>query len=170
MKVYVITQGEYSDYNIIGTTLNESVAQTICDNYNKLAGQTYRENYVYNIEVFDLMESIEDFNLGNEIWFEIIYESETKEIRIRNNNNGYQEDYLSVARVNDNNYIYFIYLKANSKNLLSYEKIMKEKIAQIDYEIENTFNGDVKRYVEYRNNVEKYIEYRNNVKKEKKEV
>lgn len=160
MKIYVITQGEYSDYKIIATAISESVAKEICDNYNKGVSQVYSENYIYKIEEFDLLEKLEDFNLGNDIWFEIRYESQTKKITIDHDYNGYRDnDYLFIDNKNDNHYVYIIFLESNAKNLLGYEKIMKEKIAQIDYEIQNTFNGDVTQYIKYRDELNKEMPF-----------
>jgi hypothetical protein len=158
MKVYVITQGIYSDYDIVFTTLDKSVAEDICERYNKGVGGLYREGYTYEIEVHELIEKIEDFYLrGEENCLRVEYDSDKRETRISNESIYELDDEMFFIRKGEKyrnrqkiSYNYVIFIKANHSNLLNYEKIMAEKVAQIEYEIQNTFNGDIELFDKHR--------------------
>ena len=148
MKVYVITQGAYSNYKILATTLNKELAQNICHTYNKNVRSNYVEDDEYMLEEYELIENIEDFDITSlDIYFQVSYDSSNKEVKIDTSFYEYERDEIYINEGNKD-YTYYITLKSNGKNLMGYEKIIAEKVAQIDYEIQTTFNGDVKKYVE----------------------
>lgn len=53
MKIYVVTQGEYSDYHIITATTDKSVAERIANKFN--GGTNWSETYVEEYENAEIM-------------------------------------------------------------------------------------------------------------------
>lgn len=53
MKVYVVTSGEYSEYHIVGITLDRQVAETFVNSKNEAKGEYGREFYLEEYETDD---------------------------------------------------------------------------------------------------------------------
>lgn len=62
MKVYVITAGEYSDYEIYGVAVDKTIAQQIADRVNKFWSG---ESEIANIEEYDTDSWMEIIATGN---------------------------------------------------------------------------------------------------------
>lgn len=62
MKVYVITAGEYSDYEIYGVAVDKTIAQQIADRVNKFWSD---ESEIANIEEYDTDSWMEIIATGN---------------------------------------------------------------------------------------------------------
>jgi hypothetical protein len=151
MKIYVVTQGEYSDYHIVATFVNEDVANDFAKIMNsKIKG--YSQDY--SVEPHDILSTINEYNPNTE-YLEISYRSDTKEINYENKFNrdeDYEEERKTIYFYSEGFYIAIMKQPLTVKNLLGAEKIMGEWVAQIEYELQNTFNGDLKAYEKHYKN------------------
>ena len=151
MKIYVVTQGEYSDYHIVATFVNEDVANDFAKIMNsKIKG--YSQDY--SVEPHDILSTINEYKPNTE-YLEISYRSDTKEIDYENKFNryeDYEEERKTIYFYSEGFYIAIMKQPLTVKNLLGAEKIMGEWVAQIEYELQNTFNGDLKAYEKYYKN------------------
>ena len=53
MKVYVVTSGEYSEYHIVGVTLDKQVAETFVNGKNEAKGKYGKEFYLEEYDTDD---------------------------------------------------------------------------------------------------------------------
>lgn len=60
-KVYVITQGDYSDYHICAVTLDKELAEKLCKVYSNLKYYPYFDPA--QIEEYDLQQSMDDVRI-----------------------------------------------------------------------------------------------------------
>ena len=58
MKVYVVTSGEYSEYHIVGITLDRQVAETFVNGKNEANGKYGKEFYLeeYDTDDFQIIK------------------------------------------------------------------------------------------------------------------
>ena len=68
MKVYVLTKGEYSDYHIVGVTLDKDTARQYADWFNN--GNPYDVEWGYGIEVEEFDTDCIDEWHGKK-WFDV---------------------------------------------------------------------------------------------------
>ena len=150
MKIYIVTQGEYSDYHIVATYLDKNIANDFANKMNSKIKGYSRE---YNVEEHEILNGVEEYKPNNE-YIEINYRSDDKSISFENKNN-----YCNLENIRDREiyfyeegfYIAVILLPMTVKDLLGAEKIMMEWVSQIEYELKNTFGGDLNAYKKYYN-------------------
>lgn len=151
MKIYVVTQGEYSDYHIAATFLNEDVANEFAKLMNsKIKG--YSQDY--SVETHDILRTIDEYKPNTE-YLHVSYRSDTKEIDYENKFSGddeWEDERKTIYFYSEGFYIAIMNQPLTVKNLLGAEKMMSEWIAQIEYELHNTFNGDLKLYEKHYKN------------------
>lgn len=151
MKVYVITQGEYSDYHIATMFTNEEVANDFVKKMNSKM-QGYSQDF--SVEEHELLNKISDYKPENE-YLEITYRSNSKEIKYINANNSHNEEFegKDIYFYEEGFYIAIMRQPLTVKNVLGAEKIMMDWVSQIEYELKNTFNGDLKLFKKNYNSV-----------------
>lgn len=153
MKIYVVTQGEYSDYHIVTTFLDEKVANEFV---KKMSSKINGYSNEYIIEEYEVLKDIDEYKPNTE-YLNISYRSDTKEMSYDNRLSRYEdweEERRTIYFYSEGFYIAIINQPLTVSNVLGAEKIMSDWVAQIEYELQNTFNGDLKLY-------EKYYEYKN---------
>lgn len=145
MKIYVITQGEYSDYRIVATFLNEDVAYDFAKLMNsKIKG--YSQDY--SVEAYDILSTIDEYKPNTE-YLCVSYRSDTKQIDFKNSFSEFEEwedERKTIYFYSKGFYIAIMNQPLTVKNLLGAEKIMMDWVSQIEYELQNTFKGDLKAY------------------------
>ena len=143
MKIYIITQGEYSDYHIVTTFLDENVAKKFVSDMNT---KFTRYSQDYRVEKYELLGGIDEYKPSDKM-LEVMYRSNDKKISFAEELNG--EIGRNIYFYDEGFYIALICLELTVENVLGSEKIMSEWVAQIEYELQNTFNGDLKLYRKY---------------------
>ncbi len=118
MKVYVITNGEYSSYQICAVTLDKEQAELLRIRYSDKWDEAYIEEYDtddYKIEVSDIHKHMYciKFNENHEIWY-------SNEVSPRNLTHGEIEDcrlYLKYADGSRKcfNYSVIVYVEAEDE-------------------------------------------------------
>lgn len=151
MKIYVVTQGEYSDYHIVATFLNEDVANKFAELMNsKIKG--YSQDY--SVESYDILSTIDEYKPNDE-YLHVCYRSDKKRIDYENKFSDYEEwedERKTIYFYSEGFYIAIMKQPLTVKNLLGAEKIMMDWVSQIEYELQNTFNGDLKAYEKHYKN------------------
>lgn len=143
MKIFIITKGEYSDYHIVTTFIDEKKAYDFVNSMNKRFTR-YSEEYM--VEEYDVLEEIDEYK-PNDVFFDITYDSRDKEIRFSTD---YWENFNNKKiYFYDGFFIASLGTKMTVNNVVNYEKIMKDWIIEIEYELQNVFNGDLKLFEKY---------------------
>ena len=151
MKIYVVTQGEYSDYHIVTTFLDEKIANEFV---TKMSSKINRYSSEYAVEEHEILNSIGEYNPNTE-YLQITYRSDIKDIyydNVMNLYETYEEDNKTIHFYSEGFYIATMKQPLTVNNVLGAEKIMMDWIAQIEYELQNTFNGDLKLYEKHYKN------------------
>ena len=139
MKIYIITKGEYSDYHIVTTFNDKRTAEDFVNLMNKRFSD-YSEKY--EIEEYDILEKIDDYK-PDDVFLDISYDSRDKKIAF--STQWYDSSYKrKIYFYKEGFFIASLMVKLTAKNVIEYEKIMKDWIVQIEYELQNIFNGDLK--------------------------
>lgn len=145
MKIYIVSQGEYSEYHIVTTFLDKNIANDFANKMNsRIKG--YSQEFV--VEEYDILSNIDEYKPDKE-FLEITYRRDTKEIYCENKNNFY--DYEEIGHngiyfYDEGFYVATMNVELTVNNVLDAEKIMMDWVSQIEYELQNTFNGDLKAY------------------------
>jgi HD superfamily phosphohydrolase len=154
MKIYIVVQGEYSDYHIVATFVNEDVANDFANKMNSTIKGYSRD---FSVETYDILSSVDEYNPNKE-FLEINYRSNTKEISCENKSNDYDIEEVVYRAIyfydklnyhKEDFYIATMNVELTVNNVLNAEKIMMDWVTQIEHELQNTFNGDLKAYKEY---------------------
>ena len=141
MKVYVVTYGEYSDYDISKIFKKEEDAIKYA-NANK---QSYME---HRVEEHELLEDLNDLvNQNKEEKLVLTYDSEHNNISFETKKMKEKEkfEYHSYNNMKQKFY-YSLQFDLDLNNTQKYEKILAEKVAQIKYKIMLDYNGDLRAY------------------------
>ena len=145
MKIYVVTQGEYSDYHIVATFLDKKIANDFANKMNSTIKGYSRD---FSVETYDILSSVDEYNPNKE-FLEINYRSDTKEISCENKSNAYELEevgYRNIYFYEGGFYIATMNVELTVNNVLNAEKMIMDWVAQIEHELQNTFNGDLKAY------------------------
>lgn len=151
MKIYVVTQGEYSDYHIVTTFLDKNVANDFANKMNsRIKG--YSQEFV--VEEYDILSSIDEYKPNKEL-LEITYRSDTKKISCENKNVFYGDERIGkdIYFYDEGFYIAIMNVELTVSNVLKSEKMIMDWVRQIEYELQNTFNGDLKLYKKHYKNI-----------------
>lgn len=139
MKIFIITKGEYSDYHIVTTFIDEKKAYDFVNSMNKRFTR-YSEEYM--VEEYDILEEIDDYK-PDDVFLDISYDSRDKKIAFSTQD--WCGDYKrKIFFYKEEFFIASLMTKLTAKNVIEYEKIMKDWVVQIEYELQNIFNGDLK--------------------------
>lgn len=154
MKIYIVVQGEYSDYHIVATFLDKKIANDFANKMNSTIKGYSRD---FSVEEYDILSSVEEYKPDKE-YLEIDYRSDTKKISCENKSNAYELEEVGYRGIyfydklnyhKEDFYIATMNVELTVNNVLNAEKIMMDWVAQIEHELQNTFNGDLKAYKEY---------------------
>lgn len=144
MKIFIITKGEYSDYHIVTTFNDKKTADDFVNLMNKRFSN-YSEEYM--VEEYDVLEEIDDYK-PDDVFLDISYDSRNKEIVFSTRFWGI--DYKrKIYFYKEGFFIASLMVNLTAKNVIEYEKIMKDWIIEIEYELQNVFNGDLKLFEKY---------------------
>lgn len=154
-KVYLVTRGSYSDYRVVTAFTTEEEAKRFCEVMNKY-GNNYSYGEDYEVEEYDLFEKVEDYKPQDqeETYIEIDYNSREKKIDIRISRYSYEEDF-ELYFINPNYHSLSKHIPFTLENLKKAEKIMQDKVAEVEYRIQHEFGGDLKKFEEYHKAQEK---------------
>ena len=142
MKIYIVTKGDYSNYHIVATFLDKSKAEKFVDFMDKITKGFYDTKH--QIEEYDILENGEDYvSYNSDEWVEATYKSNTKETSIELEYFGWERKEIQFY---EDYYELKVVLPLSSKNILQSKKIMQDWVAEIEYELKNTFNGDLKAF------------------------
>lgn len=143
MKIYIITKGEYSDYHIVTTFNDKKTADDFVNLMNKRFSN-YSEKY--EIEEYDILEKIDDYK-PYDVFLNISYDSRDKKIDFSTTFWGSYERKIFFYK--EGFFIASLKVNLTAKNVIEYEKIMKDWIVQIEYELQNVFNGNLELFEKY---------------------
>ena len=151
MKIYVVTQGEYSDYHIVTTFLDKKIAN---DFIKKMGSKINGYSSEYIVEEYEILSTIDEYKPKNEC-LKVTYRSDTKKIDYANKFDGYNEweKNKTIYFYEEGFYIAIMRTPLTIKNVLCAEKTMSEWVAQIEYELQNTFDGDFKSFEKHYKNL-----------------
>lgn len=149
-EIYIVTQGEYSDYHIVAVFDNKKEAQKFVDFKDKYGGY-----YSLGIETFNIYSEFEKYLLkidednDENNYMTFTYDSGNENIE---HERTYKEKSLTIE-VYDyyDKYSISIAVKATPKNILKAEKAIHDKVAEIEYKLQNEFNGDFEAFREAMN-------------------
>ena len=144
-KVYIVTQGDYSDYHIVAVFDNKEEAQKVVNTLETIKPY-YNEA---QIEEYTILNSYKDYASGEEDYYiEVTYNSDNKKIDIWG---GYWFEESADIDVFEDYYRVTLHLKFTVRNILNSEKIMHDKVAEIEEKFQNDFGGDLKKFREFLN-------------------
>ena len=107
------------------------------------------------VEEYDVLSSIDEYK-PNEEFLEINYRSDTKKASCKNRNTFYDFEevgYNNIFFYDEGFYIATMNVELTVNNVLNFEKMIMDWVSQIEYTLQNTFNGDLKLYKEYYKNI-----------------
>ena len=143
-KVYIVTQGDYSDYHIVAVFDNKEEAQKLVNSLNII--KTYFNEA--KIEEYTILNSYKDYASDEENYIEVTYNSYNKKIEIWEENWFEEGVYIDVF---EDYYEVTLHLKFTVRNILNAEKIMQDKIAKIEEKLQIDFGGDLEKFGEFLN-------------------
>lgn len=144
-KIYIVTQGEYSDYRIVTVFDNKEEAQKFIDFKNKYAGMFCD----YILEEYDMQKDFNSVLEGENNFIRLTYDSEDKDIKHEKDSS--ESDLSLYLYENYDSYEIALSVAATPQNILKAEKTIHDKVAEIEYKIQNDFNGDFRAYVKFLN-------------------